>query len=265
MQNRIQVRRDRPSALSWAVALMVTMLAVWLITLNAPAAQKAADAAAQPRVTREVDFQGLTVYFADLGAFESEWQARVSAAEYAQRGAAGVVRESGGEYRVLGAGYTLEADAKRIAEKLGQQEGISTGVIPMSAPTVSLRITASEPDAEAIVSADLILRQQLTQLNSMALQVDRGEISFASARTLSRVAASEIRDARRSLEEIPGGEDQPVCAALIGQLSALEKDLSGVTKSLSAGAELSGQLRCCHVSGMLRLIDFLNALCGAAG
>ena len=265
MQKRVQVRRDRPSVLSWAVALMVTMLAVWLITLSTPDAEKIADAATGPRVTREVDFQGMTVWFADLGAFESEWQARVSAAEYALRGAAGVVREDGGEYRVLGAGYTLEADAKRIAEKLGQQEGISAGVIAMNAPTVSLRITASEGDVETIVNADLILRQQLTQLNSMALQVDRGEISFASARTLSRVAASEIRKARENLEEIPGGEQQPVCAALIEQLSALEEELSGVTKSLKTGAELSGQLRCCHVSGMLRLIDFLNGLHGTPG
>ena len=36
MQKRVRVRRDRPSALSWALALAVTMLAVYLITLSAP-------------------------------------------------------------------------------------------------------------------------------------------------------------------------------------------------------------------------------------
>ena len=260
MQERVKVRRDRPSALCWAVALMVTMLAVWLITLDAPQKQTIADAATEPRVTREVDFQGVTVHFTDLGAFESEWQARVSAAEYALRGAAGVVREFDGEYRVLGAGYTLETDAKRIAGNLSAQEGVPAGVTALSAPTVSLRITASESDAEAIVNADLVLRSQLAQLNTIALQVDRNEISFASARTLARVAASEIRSAKKRLEEIPGGTGQPVCASLIDQLASLEKDISGVSKAAKAGAELSGQLRCCHVCGMLRMIDFLNSL-----
>ena len=33
MQERIRVRRERPSALSWAIALAVTMLAVYLITV----------------------------------------------------------------------------------------------------------------------------------------------------------------------------------------------------------------------------------------
>jgi len=113
-----------------------------------------------------------------------------------------------------------------------------------------------------LADADLLLRQQLGQLNAIALQVDRGEISFASARTLARVSASEVRKARKRLQEIPGGEDQPVCAALISQLRALEANLSAVTSEIRTGAELSGLLRCCHVDGTLKLIDFLNGLVG---
>ena len=41
---KVRVRRDRPTALSWAVALAVTMLAVYLITLSAvPQAEDAAE------------------------------------------------------------------------------------------------------------------------------------------------------------------------------------------------------------------------------
>ena len=258
MQNRVRVRRDRPSALTWALALAVTMLAVYLITLSAPGIEKAEDAASDVRVTRELTFEGMTVYFADLGAYPDEWQARVAAAGYAGRGAAGVVYEGTDGFHVLGAGYALEADAKRIAERLGAQEGIETGVLTLTAPSISLRVTAPESDAEAIAEADRVLRQQLTQLNSLALQVDRGEVSFASARTLARVAASEARSARKALEAISGGADQPVCAALISQLTALEGNLSAVSKANGDGAELSGRLRCCHVDGALRLMDFLK-------
>lgn len=262
MQQRIRVRRERPSALSWAVALAVTMLAVWLITLDARQPDRVEDAAAGVRVTRQVDLDGLTVHFADLGGYATEWEARVAAAEYTLRGAAGVVRSHEGAYRLLGAGYRLEADAKRIAARLGEQEGVEAGVLTLSAPAAALRVTASEKDVEAIAEADFALRQQLDQLSAMALQVDRDEISFASARTLARVAASELRKARKRLEEIPGSADQPVCAAMIGQLRALEENIAAVTGGLRSGAELSGQLRCCHVDGTLRLIDFLNGLAG---
>lgn len=258
MQNRVRVRRDRPSALSWAVALAVTMLAVYLITLSAPAAKKAQPAVSEARVTRQIDFEGVQVYFADLGVYPDEWQARVAAADYASLGAAGVAYENTDGWHVLGAGYALEADAKRIAERLGGQLGVETGVVALSGPAVSIRVTAPEGDAEAIAAADAGLRTQLDQLSAIALQVDRDEISFASARTLARVAASEARKARGRLEEIPGWESQPVCAGLVDQLRRLEGNLSTVTRDDVDGAALSGRLRCCHADGMLQLIDFLN-------
>lgn len=258
MLNRVRVRRDRPSALSWAVALAVTMLAVYLITLSAPGETEAEDASAGVRVTRQIDFQPVTVYFADLGAYPDEWQARVAAAQYANRGAAGVVHEEADGFHILGAGYELEADAGRIAERLGTQLEISAGVISLSGPGVSLRVTAQEDDAEAVAQADSALRTQLAQLNAIALQVDRGEISFASARTLVRVAASEARKAGKRLQEIAGWQQLSVCVSLVNQLSALEDNLAAVTRDRIDGAALSGRLRCCHADGMLRLIAFLN-------
>ena len=257
MQNRVRVRRDHPSALTWAVALAVTMLAVYLITLSAPAEEKAEDATTGVRVTRELDFESLTVHFADLGCHADELQARVAAAGYADRGAAGVVYQDAEGFHVLGAGYALEADAKRIAERLGGQEEIETCVLTLSAPALSLRVTAPEEDVEAIAEADRVLRTQLSQLNTLALQVDRGEVSAASARTLAKVAQAEVRTARKRLEAISGGSDQPVCAALIEMLSALENDLS---QASGTGAVLSGQLRCCHADCALRLIGFLNEM-----
>lgn len=258
MQNRVRVRRDRPSVLSFSLAFAVTMLAVYLLTLGVP--EKATEeAAAGVRVTRQIDFQGVTVYFADMGAYPDEWRARVAAAEYAGRGAAAVVHEDGGGFHVLGAGYDLEADAMRIAARLKEQEGTEAEVLPISAPGRSLRVTAPEEHAEAIVKADGELRAQIGRMNALALQVDRGEITPAAARTLVRVAASEVRSAGKQLEKF-GSADQPVCAGLIGQLNRLESNLASAARRGLNAAELSGKLRCCHVDGMLQLIDFLNQL-----
>ena len=157
--------------------------------------------------------------------------------------------------RLLGAGYALEADAKRISEKLAQEEKIETSVLILTAPGLSLRVTAPEADVETIAAADRMLRTQMDQLNTLALQVDRGEISSSSARTLAKVAQSEVRAVRKKLEMIAGGGEQPVCAAMIQLLNGLENNLSGVT---GEGAVLSGQLRCCHSDCALKMIRFLN-------
>lgn len=255
MQQRVRVRRERPSALSWAIALAVTMLAVYLVTLSAPWNAQVEEVSAGARVTQELEFQSVTVHFADLGCHADGSRARVDAAVYAQRGAAGAVYQDDAGFHVLGAGYALEADAKRIAETLGRQEGIETSVLTLSAPTLSLRVTAPEEDVETIAEADRVLRAQMNQLNALALQVDRGEVSAASARTLAKVAASEVRDVRKRMEKIEGGAEHPVCAALTEMLRGLENNLSGVS---GEGAELSGQLRCCHADCALRLIGFLN-------
>lgn len=255
MQERVRVRRERPSALSWAIALAVTMLAVYLVTLSAPREEKAADASAGVRITREMEFAALTVHFAELGCYAGESEAHIAAAGYASRGAAGMVYEDAEGFHVLGAGYALETDAKRIAERLGGQEGIEASVLTLSAPALSLRVTAPEEDVEAIAEADRVLRAQLNQLGALALQVDRGEISAASARTLAKVAQAEVREARKRLEEISGGADQPVCAAMTRMLLSLEENLSAVR---GEGAVLSGQLRCCHADSALKLIGFLN-------
>jgi len=231
------------------------MLAVYLVTLSAPAKKKAEDASAGIRVTQEVCFDSMTIHFADLGCFADEAQARIAAAGFVNRGAAGVIHSDADGHHVLGAGYSLESDAKRIAGRLEQQESIETNVLTLTAPPLSLRVTAPEEDVNAIVEADRVLRTQLNQLSTLALQVDRGEIFAASARTLAKVAAAEVRTARKKLEKIAGSADQPVCAAMIAMLASLEDNLSDVD---GEGAVLSGRLRCCHADCALKLIGFLN-------
>lgn len=259
---KVRVRRDRPTALSWAVALAVTMLAVYLITLSAvPQAEDAAGSAVRgERVTLEATLEGVEMYFADLGCHGDAGEARIAAAQLAQRGAAGVVWTDAAGSHVLGAAYELEADAARIAARLADRESLAADVLRLSAGPVTLRITAAKADAEAVVQADKILRAQLAQTAGMALQVDRGELPAASARTLAAVSASELDGARRALAAIPGGADDAVCVGLTARLEALSESLRSLSRGKDSGAALSGRLRCCHVAGVLSLIELLDEL-----
>lgn len=262
MQKRVRVRRERPTALSWALALAVTMLAVYLITLGHSGGEPAEEVSSGPRVTREITLGGMEIYFADLGVHPDETGARIAAASYAPRGAAGVVLAQPDGYHVLGAGYALEADAERIARRLTEQESLSSCVLKLSAPPVALRITARDADTDAIADADRLLLSRLDQLSSMALQIDRGELPSASARTLAQVARSELTKAAKALVKVGGAENQIVCTQLLAQLHTLADELNALARSGASGATLSGQLRCCHVSGCIRRMDFLNALAG---
>ena len=260
MAKQVRVRRDRPSALTWAIALAVTMLAVYLVTLSAPEPQEEAESASAERVTRELVLEEVTAYFADLGQHESAAQARIAAACLTERGAAGCVYTDGASSHVLGAAYDVYADAERIAKQIGDQEGLATSVLTLSAGAVSMRVTAPEADVDRIARADEVLRAQLAQAGAMALQVDRGELTAAAARTLAAVSRSELRAALDALGKVSGAKDSPVCAGLMELMDSLASSLGGVARGEETGAALSGRLRCCHVDATLRLINFLKEL-----
>ena len=262
MQKRIRVRRERPSALSWAVALMMTMLAVWLITLSAPAQEPAREAAAGERVTEEITLEAAEAYFVDMGCYSDELRAHVAASGCAARGAAGYVHEDAEGFHVLGAGYADLSDARRIAEQLAEREGIAATVMQLRAEAVSMRVTASVAAVEAIVQADNVLRSRIAQAATMALQVDRGEISPSSARMLAAVSESEIRAAVQSLAEIDGAAENPVCMGQIALLNGAADAFAAAAEETVSAASLSGRLRCCHAAGTVRLIAWMQELYG---
>lgn len=259
MAKQVRVRRDRPSGLTLALALAVTMLAVWLVTLSAPKPSEGEDALAR-RVTRELTFEGVTASFTSLGEYPDAPQARIAAAALAERGAAGYVRASGSRFVVLGACYSSDDDARRVAQRLSADEQLRTDVLTLSAPGATLRVTAAESDCAAIADADTALRAQLDQLSQIALQLDRGEIEPKQARTLAAVARSELTAAREALSDVAGAVDNPVCIGLTDQLDALAATLGEIARGSDAAAALAGRLRCAHVSATLSLIDFLSAL-----
>ena len=95
-ETRVRVRREHPSALAWALALMLTMLCVYLLTLGLALAPEAAIDAGDgaPRVTEEVSFGSAEAYFVSLGRFDTATEARIEAARYTPRGAAGYALET---------------------------------------------------------------------------------------------------------------------------------------------------------------------------
>lgn len=260
-QRRVRVRRERPTTLAWAVALCVTMLAVYALTLNAGRPDVVESMAPAPRVTREIEFAALKGWCVSMARCDSDQEARLAASAYCGRGAGGYVTRLDGRWQVLGAVYASEKDAARIAKRLASDEGIPAEALCVEAARVKLRVTAPQAQIDAISAADALLRAQTKRLGEIALQLDRGEIRPDGVRTLCAVAAEEAAEAGRTLSDIPGAAENALCAALIGRLGALADMESALAASTGEkGATLSGMLRCAQIENFLGQVETMKGM-----
>lgn len=258
---RVRVRRERPTALAWAVALCVTMLAVYVLTLNAGQPVVVESVAAAPRVTREIEFEALRGWCVCMARCDSEQEARLAAAAYSGRGAGGYVVMMDGAWLALGAAYESEKDAARIAGRLKDDAGVCAEVLRLEAEGLTLRITAPQAQIDAIADADARLRKQTWRLGELALQLDRGELRPDAARALFAVSSQETAEAAQALAGIPGARDNSLCAGLIGRLEALSDMLSTLSGNAEArGATLSGMVRCAQLQNFIGQWQLLRGL-----
>ena len=260
----MRVRRERPTALAWAVALCVTMLAVYALTLNAGRPDVVESMAPAPRVTREIEFAALKGWCVCMARCDSEQEARLAASAYSSRGAGGYVARLDGAWMALGAAYESEKDAVRIAGRLSADAGIVAEAICLKAEGVTLRITAPQAQIDAIAEADALLRRQTQRLGEIALQLDRGELQPDAARALFAVAAQEVAQAGQALSSIPGAAENDLCAGLIARLDALGDMLGTLTASTGAkGASLSGMVRCAQIQNFVGQWEMMKELVGS--
>ena len=258
--NRVRVYRERPTALAMVVALCVTMLVVYVLTLNLGGPDVVESMAPAPRVTREIEFGAREGWCVAMAACESREQARVQASGWVNRGAAGCVAQLDGAWRVLGAVYDSEREAGRVAKRLRDDEDIPAETLALRTEAVKLRITAPERQIDAIAAADALLRRQEAQLGQVALQLDRSEIRPEAVRTLCALAASEAGEASAVLSAIPGAAENGLCAALIGALDALRDMQKTLSESPESAAALSGMLRCAQIETILRQKELIEEL-----
>lgn len=260
-ETHIYVRRERPTALAVSIALAVTMLVVYVLTLDALRPDVVESVSAAPRVTREIEFAELKSYCVSLGRYDSEDQARAEAARYTDRGAAGRVCQAGERWYIFGAMYDSRRQASRVAETLAND--VPAEVVALSADAVRMRITAPDRQIDLIVAADALLRDHAAQLSTIAQQLDRGEIQPEAALTLCALSASEADALSEKLSFIPGAEENALCAALIEALNRASAQLGDIQSGGQSGsAALAGLIRLSGIDTFLNLMELQEALTG---
>ena len=254
---KVRVRRDRPNGITWAFALAVTMLFVYLATLAIP--EKDAEPVGA-QITRAIQLEPVSAAFVSLGAYPDALNARVAAAEFMQRGAAGFVLMHEGKYHVLGAAYQDLASAKFQADALSTREKLPAAAFTIGEDGAKIRVTAPEFAVNAIADAESTLRIQLGQLGAIADRLDRNQITAPQARTLAAVAHSELHRAETALESTAGNA---LCQTLCANLIAIEFSLQSI-QSLETAAEISGRLRFSQIQGLLGEIELLKSVNSSA-
>ena len=258
---RVKVRRERPAAAAWVLALLLSALFVLLIARGAKTAPESgggADTAA--RGDYALTFPPLETHLLQFGAYEDALSARIEAARYVPRGAAGYILE-GSLYRVIAAGYDSREDAEGVCARLREDEGLDAGVYSLSSGAVDLTIRGTQAQAEALLLAETTLRNTAAQLNETAFAFDRGELSERDARNRLAIIASAARQAHDALAQAAEETQSAVIDAFLSLLSGIANETEQLSsENVAGGLSFSGRIKYNYIDVRVRHIDILKAV-----
>lgn len=267
LRHRVYVRRrfPRPAVL---LLLFIALLLVAFVRYARPAIHRLAldlDQApvASERITRDVGFDALSLYLVELKRSDQADAARVEAARYVPRGAAGYVLKDGEACCVIGAGFSDKADAERVAAQLKQDEAIDARIHVLTGEAALLRVTATEAQLKALVEGEGALRALTPALAAHALALDRGMVEPAGLRAALSIEAEQAGANLARLKKAAGEAPNAVAAGLIERLAALEDACRRLSADSGDSALiLSSRLKYAFIDLRAGHIEFLQELTG---
>jgi len=242
---RIRLRRNRPSALAAALALMLTMFSVFLITQAAGGRDDRA-ASAGGYGTADIRMEGMQAQLEIIGRYDQAMEAQVAAAQCLAGGGAGIVVPDGESYAVV---YAAHADADAYKARAGSERSAHI----VSGSGLTLRASGSAAQAAALQQAVDLLRTLAVQTGSLASSLESGGTDAGSVQALISVYLTQGRSARDALS---GSAGQDASATKL--LRAVENSL--VRLQGAHDAPNAGSLRRIYAAGRLEWIGLLDGL-----
>lgn len=232
----IRVRRERPGSLAVSLALAITMLAVYLLTLQA-APEETAEAASSLRSAAEIHMEGMEAEFLASSIHEDALQARVAAAVCADNGGAGCILPEGDGFAVI-----------HSAGGFSDSDGM---VIHRSAGGLTLKIDAPISTVTALSDGISVLRALALETGGLADALESGKMDAKTLSALLEVYKTQVETALEGLR-VAG----PAEIALIRQ--ACEDNLDRIKLSLKETD--AGRLRLLHAGAQADWIGLLEGL-----
>ena len=244
--HRVKVRRERPAAAAWALAVLLTALFVFLIARGAGTQSGEETPESAPRRAYALTFAPLETHLVQFGAYEDALSARIEAARYMPRG---------------GAGYDSRQDAQGVCERLREEEGMEASVYSLSSGEVELTIQGTQAQVEALTQAETALRNAAAQLNETAFGYDRGELSSEDARNRLAIIAASARQAHQALSQAAAHTENSSIDAFLSILSDLAAETEQLSnENVAEGLSFSGRIKYNYISVRVRHIGVLKAM-----
>ena len=234
------MRRNRPSALSLALALMLTMLFVYAVTLSAP--EKAQKASAQPHVQQEIHLDALTARFWVYARPQDGYAARIEAANCFESGGSGWIINDDGGYAVI---YDMA--------KAGDEKENKDNIIERTAGGVTLQISGRAEQASAVADGAQFLRAMATETAYLASSLENSG-DGSGTRAMLGVYKTRADKIAETLE----GEENPAAMLIYDAVQRTSGRIDSAFSDMRAA-----KIRLIHTAAnaeWLSLIEGLNAL-----
>lgn len=187
-------------------------------------------------VETQVDLPAISCFALQMGAFSSEENANALAQNIQERGGGGYVYNDGSIYRVLATGYSSEAEAKTVKDRL-ISEGSDCTVYAISSPAVTFNITAEEAESQSISQGFSALCSAQAALAKACIDYDNGMTQEEGAKAVSDIA-QELSAASSPLAQF-----RESSAAISEVYDCCEKCISVLSAAAIPSDELSSNMK----------------------
>lgn len=210
-------------------------------------------------VNENVELPAISCFALQMGAFSSEENASALSASLKERGAGGYVYNDGSMYRVLASGYSTEAEARAVKERL-ISEGSDCTVYDISAPAVTFSITAGKNEIQSIRESFYALYDAQTALCAACIEFDENSMSPSEGAALVSEIQSELTSSCSSLYQY--ADSSPALSDLAECCDSCIASLSSLTQgSYASSTDFSSAMK----HSLLELSDAYSSMLHSIG
>ena len=211
-------------------------------------------AAPEATAQAELSTEGFHCYALQLGAFSNEENAESFAREVQGRPQGGRVYQDGDLFRVFSGIFLTKEEARAEKERLLLSAGIDSSIYEFNIPALSLRVTASASQLDAVLKGFSVLSGLCTELAELA---DGSAADLAAAAETLAARAEECRSLAGSLSGASGTAGQ-LSGALLDAAACLDE--AGSTARSENKVEFSAALKYTYIVVVCSCAELAGAI-----
>ena len=207
---------------------------------------------------RTVTLAAQSWYALQSGVFDDASAAGQEADALRARGAGGYIFRKDG-CRLLAAAYTARADAQAVMSRLKTRHGLSTEIVEIVSPEITLRLSGQKGQLTALTDAFSAMEKLCGHLYQLSLSLDRQETEAAEALTALQSERDTLSVLSARLQSRFGASAP---AAVLGLKQILDDCVQSLTAASAAKTltQLGAQVKYCHLECICRMAAYASGL-----